>query len=256
MTCTTAVDVRVASFPATLSSEDEREADMKISRKAVMGVCVAFATAGFVMTSCADGTVGPAGEQGPAGTAGAQGAQGTMGVPGTTGNPGATGEAGPRGPEGEAGTFTGNFAGDASIGGNLNVTGRLQITGGLLFQANKVTKTAGMLGSDFVNSCVAGTNVCPASYHPCTGWEAMMIDELSAVPLFDEAGWIVGSFPNQEIHMRSLTNGNDSALCPAGSYLIKYPSNFTHGTITTVGSLHCAADTFTFPVWCCRNRGQ
>jgi hypothetical protein len=222
---------------------------MTVSRFSMFGLGFGLASFVFVVASCADGQLGPQGDPG---------AQGQQGPPGQQGQAGPTGGEGPRGPNGapgEAGTFAGNFNGDASFAGNVNIQARLQISGGLLFQANKVTKTAAMTGTQFATDTLASINVCAASYHPCTAWESMVIDELSAAPIFDEVGWVVGSFPNQDDHLRSLTNGQNFQACPAGNYLSKYPSDFVYGGVTTVGGLHCNAGSATLPVWCCRNRG-
>jgi hypothetical protein len=135
--------------------------------------------------------------------------------------------------------------------------GLVTIGAGIAFPANKVMRTAATDGATFVNQIVAGTNVCGnAAYHPCTAWEVMVIDEISATPLFDQQGWVVGSFPNIDFHMRSLVNGQDSTVCPTGSHLTKFPSVFQNGNFATAGGLHCVADTTSLPAWCCRNRGQ
>ena len=80
----------------------------------------------------------------------------------------------------------------------------------------------------------------------------MVFDVLSTEPLFPVQGWVVGSFPNLNEHLRSLSNGQNALVCPPGLYLMKYPSNFTHGTITTPGGLHCAGQGESRPVFCCR----
>ncbi|MEW5850753.1 MAG: hypothetical protein AB2A00_18340 [Myxococcota bacterium] len=96
--------------------------------------------------------------------------------------------------------------------------------------------------------------ICAAGYHPCTAWEAMVLDTLSDKPLFSNLGWTVGSFPNLEFHQRSLVNGQDSVVCPAGSHISKYPSTFTLNGATYTGGLHCVADG-TLQGWqCCRNK--
>jgi hypothetical protein len=111
-----------------------------------------------------------------------------------------------------------------------------------------------MTGTTFVQQCLAGTNMCGTGFHPCSVWEAMVLDELANTPVFDQTGWIAGSFPNLEAHMRSLVNGQHSTVCPAGSYIVKYPSNFHHAGITSRGGIHCNPETGSLPVWCCRDR--
>jgi hypothetical protein len=51
--------------------------------------------------------------------------------------------------------------------------------------------------------------------------------------------------------MRSLVNGQNSLVCPDGSYIHKYPSAFTVGSITTPGGIHCAPAATSLPVFCC-----
>ena len=65
---------------------------------------------------------------------------------------------------------------------------------------------------------------------------------------------LLGSFPNIDEHMRSLVNGQQSLVCPAGFHLIKFQSKFVSGSITTPGGIHCVADTTSLPVWCCRDK--
>ena len=172
------------------------------------------------------GTQGPAGPPGPTGPPGPAGAAGPAGARGAPGEPGARGPAGPAGP---AGGFNGTF--------DLR---------------NRVSQTNAMTGAAFAAATLAGTNVCAGGAHPCTAWEVMVLDVLSTEALFPGQGWIVGSFPNINEHMRSLVNGQESLVCPPGRFLIKYPSAFTHGNITTPGGLHCAAEGESRPVFCCR----
>jgi len=121
--------------------------------------------------------------------------------------------------------------------------------------APRVRRTAVQFsGADFASRTSAGTNICDAGYHPCTGWEAMVIDITSPTALFDSQGWVVGSFAGFDPHLRSLVNGQDSTVCPEHSHVTKYPSSYTFRAITTPGGLHCAPDTENYPVWCCRNR--
>jgi hypothetical protein len=82
----------------------------------------------------------------------------------------------------------------------------------------------------------------------------MVIDTVSINAVFDLQGWVVGGFPNIDEHMRSLTNGQNLQVCPAGQHLTKYPSIFQHGAVITPGGLHCAGDNAVMPVWCCRNK--
>jgi hypothetical protein len=81
----------------------------------------------------------------------------------------------------------------------------------------------------------------------------MVLDTLSADGLFTEQGWVAGSFPNLETHMRSLVNGQDSTVCPVGKYLAKFPK-FVWGQITTPGGLHCWLDVAELPVYCWRDK--
>jgi hypothetical protein len=115
-------------------------------------------------------------------------------------------------------------------------------------------------GDGLVPWTISGANpFCPAGYHPATAWEAMVLDIMSwpdrPVP---EAAWVVGSFPNEEFHLRSLVNGQDSLVCPAGEYLIKYPSaGFAYGLGEIkdfTGGLHCASGSEVHPLLCARNR--
>ena len=175
------------------------------------------------------GPGGPQGPAGPAGPAGPTGPRGDVGPPGPTGPRGEVGPGGPIGPRGEPGTFNGTF--------DLR---------------SRVTQTAPMTGTAFAAATLAGTNVCSDGAHPCTAWEAMTFDVLSSQPVFPNQGWIVGAFPNLELHLRTLVNGQDSSVCPPGKYLIKYESAFRHGTITSKGGIHCSAEGETRPVFCCR----
>jgi hypothetical protein len=192
------------------------------------------------------GPQGPIGPQGPVGLTGPQGAQGPTGLTGVAGPMGPAGPTGPQGPQGPAwngGTVTNatTFNAAVTFAGAINLT-------------NRVTKSANnYTGTNFVNQCLAGTNVCQAGAHPCQVWEAMVIDTLSSGVVFDVQGWVAGSFPNLDGHMRSLANGQDSTLCPVGSHITKYPSQFTLGAITSPGGLHCATDATSLPVYCCLN---
>ena len=139
--------------------------------------------------------------------------------------------------------------------GPVNLGGRVTFGGGVQF-SDRVTMTESMSGADFVADTLAGTNVCTAGYHPCTAWEAMVLDTLSADALFPGIGWVAGSFPNTLVHMRSLASGQDSVVCPnVTTYLQKWPSTFLYGELTTPGGIHCALETDVKPVYCCRNKG-
>jgi hypothetical protein len=164
---------------------------------------------------------------------------------------------------GGTGSSTQNFvdlSNSQTIGGNktfangLSITGNVSVTGGVNL-SSRVVRTGSMTGTTFVNNTLSGNNVCPATFHAMTAWEAMVVDVLAPNVIFDMQGWVIGSFPNIDAHMRSLTNGNDSVVCPAGSHLTKYPSLFQHGNVITTGGLHCAPDTASMPVWCIRNKG-
>jgi hypothetical protein len=180
-------------------------------------------------SSAMPGTPGP---QGPPGPAGPAGMPGPAGAPGPAGPRGATGEAGPRGPAGPAGP-PGGFTGTFDLRG-------------------RISQTNAMTGTAFAAATLAGTNVCSGGAHPCTAWEAIVLDVLSTEPLFSVAGWVVGSFPNIDAHLRSLVNGQDSLVCPPGKFLMKFPSAFTHGNITTPGGLHCSGAGDSRPVFCCQ----
>lgn len=140
-----------------------------------------------------------------------------------------------------------------STSGTVNLGGRVTFGGGVQF-ANRVTMTAPTPGVTFATSAIEGTNVCNAGYHPCTGWEAMMLDTLSADELFPQQCWVVGSFPNADGHLRSLADGNITTVCPATFYLSKFPSVFSHGGIASTGGLHCHDGFFQLPVCCCSNK--
>jgi hypothetical protein len=203
---------------------------------------------GQVLTFAA-GKWGPATPPAPPtgmGGGGATGPRGPEGPAGPAGPPGAPGAAGARGPAGPAGTFSGSFDGTATFNGTAALKGGIDLS-------SRVTATVAMTGTDFVARTLAGTNVCAMGAHPCTAWEIMVLDVLSTTALSDAAGWVVGSFPNLDEHMRSLANGQNSTVCPAGLYLQKYPSAFTHGGITTPGGLHCTPEGASLPVLCCRN---
>ena len=124
--------------------------------------------------------------------------------------------------------------------------------------SDRVITTESMTGSFFVSETTAGNNVCAAVadfYHPCSAWEAMVLDTLSADVLFSVEGWVAGSFPNTEPHMRSLASGQDSLVCPTvGTHLTKFPSQFLHGTVISTGGIHCRSDTESRPVYCCRDK--
>jgi hypothetical protein len=137
--------------------------------------------------------------------------------------------------------------------GAITANGMVSLKSGVDL-GSRVSKTAATTGTAFAAATLAGTNLCSAGSHPCTSWEAMVIDELSTTSPFDEQGWIIGSFPNLDFHLRSLANGQDSLICPTNSYLTKYASKFQQGAITTTGSLHCAAAATSFPVWCCKDK--
>ena len=180
-----------------------------------------------------------------------EGSRGEPGPIGQRGTPGEPGEQGPQGREGPQGAFAGTFSGNASF------TGKGEFDGGLgVNLSDRVTKTAPMSGTQFATDTIAGTNVCAMSYSPCNAWQAMVLDTLSSAPLFNEpGGWVVGSFPNLDEHLRSLANGQNSVVCPPGNYLMKYPSVFVHGGITTQGGVHCTAAAAMAPVYCCKERG-
>ena len=128
-------------------------------------------------------------------------------------------------------------------------------TCGAVSFASRVFRTPPMTGTSFVTATLAGINVCADSaFHACTVWEAMVLDTVSDTAIFDQQGWVAGSFPNVDSHMRSLASGQDSVICPAGSHITKYPSAFVSGAINTVGGPHCTPDGFSAPVWCCRNK--
>lgn len=179
-----------------------------------------------------------------------EGSRGEPGPIGERGQPGSAGEQGPRGPEGPRGTFSGSFSGNADFEGRGGFDGGLAVN----FQ-DRVVKTSPMSGAQFATDTIAGTNVCPTTYSPCNAWQVMVLDTLSSTPLFDGNGWVVGSFPNLDEHLRSFANGQNSVVCPVGSYLQKYPSVFVHGSITTQGGVHCAAQAGMAPVYCCKERG-
>jgi hypothetical protein len=150
---------------------------------------------------------------------------------------------------------TQNIGGSKTFTNGLSVTGSISISGGIDF-SSRVLKTANMTGIVFANQTISGSNVCPVSYHPMTAWEAMVVDMLAPTQVFDQQGWVIGSFPNIDINLRSLANGQDSTVCPVGSYLTKYPSIFQHGAIVTRGGMHCAPAAASMPVWCIRNQGM
>ncbi len=158
---------------------------------------------------------------------------------------------------GPPGTFSGVFDGPSTFDDSVEFNGRTSFTNGFNLPG-RVIRGPTLTGTVFATETVSNeSNVCEATapgYHPCTAWEAMVIDTLSMDEVFDAQGWVVGSFPNLDSHMRSLTNGQDSIVCPAGSYLTKYPSRFTHGAVTTAGGLHCRLDSVALPVWCCADR--
>ncbi len=203
--------------------------------------------------------MGPAGAEGAVGAIGPQGPAGAQGAIGPLGPVGPVGPQGPQGPQGPAGVFSGVFDGDTTFNGTQQVNGTsivngtLVLTSGLQFNA-RVVRTAPMNGQTFAARCINGDNPCLGAFHPCTAWEAMVLDTVSTNVVFDAHGWVVGSFPNTDEHMRSLTNGQNSVVCPPGNHLTKYPTTFSHGNITTPGGLHCSGDGAVLPVWCCRNK--
>ena len=160
----------------------------------------------------------------------------------------------------EAATFSQEATfGDATIEGSATLeaatfNGRATFDDGIRF-TSRVVKGAAMTGTAFAAATVGASNVCSAGFHPCTAWEVMVIDTISADVVFDTAGWVIGSFPNIDYHMRSLVNGQQSLVCPDGMYLAKLASNFSHGNINTPGGLHCMPQAESYPVWCCRNKG-
>lgn len=143
--------------------------------------------------------------------------------------------------------------------GAVRMGGLLDIANGLDFTGRVITTGDTMTGLEFSLSLQPEVgpivNVCTSGYRPCTAWEAMVLDVLSTEPLFLTQGWVVGSFPNQDDHMRSLVNGQHSLVCPFGYLLTKFPSDFVHGPITTPGGIHCRDWDLAFPVHCCRNDG-
>lgn len=218
------------------------------------------------------GIQGVPGQMGQQGIQGIQGVPGTPGTPGTNGTNGAQGDQGPQGDPGPPGTFSGTFtgattftgnatfngntavSGNASIGGTTTSTGRLNATGGLSF-GGRVFKGPVVQGVAFENDTFAGVNACnDPAFHVCTAWEAMVIDTISAEVVFDASGWVIGSFPNQADHMRSLVNGQDSFVCPLAKLMVKFPSNFAHGQVLTPGGLHCVDRNELHNIYCCRNK--
>jgi len=179
------------------------------------------------------GAQGPAGEVGP---------QGPIGPAGPVGSPGATGlpgEIGPEGPQGVPGA-----QGEPGLAG----------ASGAVTDALRVGPS--MTGSAFATAMQDGINYCDAGFHPANAWEAMVLDILShpARPV-GVASWVIGGFPNQESHLRSLTNGQSNVVCESGSYLSKYPSALTFGAIQDLtGGLHCAPAEMVLPTLCARNR--
>lgn len=191
---------------------------------------------------------------------GCMGPDGLDGAMGAEGAPGEAGPPGPRGPAGAPGTFSGMFAGDVAFTGDAmfdgatTCNGRLEVNDGVSF-GGRVFRTAPVTGTHFVNNTVAGVNLCgDLTFHACTAWEAMVIDTISADAAFDQQGWVVGSFPNWDGHMRSLVNGQDSLVCPLGLHLAKYPSRFAWGSMVTPGGIVCASDAAILPIWCCRSK--
>ncbi len=225
--------------------------------------------------SCSESTPGPAGARGPPGDdgpTGPQGARGPEGLPavallsvvlqdggtvtldgGLRVQAGATGVTGPRGPTGAAGQNGANGTFPNPTPTPVTFTQEVTLAGGMQF-SGKVTKTVAMTGVEFRQKTVAGMNVCAAGFNPCISWQAMVLDTLSSAstPLFDEQGWLIGSFPDTDADLRSMASGEHSTVCPAGKLLIKYPSQHVRGTMTTPGALHCIPDNASLPVWCCR----
>ena len=181
---------------------------MTVSRTTTFVLGFGLAGFLFVVASCADGQVGPQGEPGAAGTMGTQGSQGQTGP---TGGEGPRGPNGPPGDSGPPGTFGGQLRRRRVHRGQRDIQARVRITGGIVFPANKVAKSGAMRGPSSLrpHGC-RDERVRRASYHACTAWEAMVLDELSATPMFDEVGCVVGSFPNHDPHIRSLADGSRS----------------------------------------------
>ncbi len=233
------------------------------------------ALGGLLLLACActggaPGAAGPTGPQGPPGPPGPPGPTGPIGATASGGLQitvadgglvsldGGTlrvdppvGATGATGPTGFGGADGGNGVLLNPVGTAVTFNGAVTLAGGLRL-TNKVVKTAGMTGDAFLAELTAMNNVCPAGYNPCTGWQAMALENLSTTPVFDSFGWIAPGFTSPQ-HIRTLFNGQDSSMCGPTEMMIKYPSTFTHVGITTPGGLHCQNSTnFVFPVWCCR----
>jgi len=179
------------------------------------------------------------GPQGPAGAAGPQGPIGPEGPAGSPGATGLTGADGPKGPQGEQG-----IQGEPGLAG----------ASGAVTDALRAGPS--MTGSEFAAAILGGVNYCPADFHPANAWEAMTLDILShpARPV-SQTSWVIGGFPNQESHLRSLTNGQSDVVCESGSYLTKFPSAFDFGAIQGLtGGLHCSPAVTVLPTLCARNR--
>jgi collagen type VII alpha len=251
------------------------------------------ATGSFSGTFAGDATI-----QGNLGVTGSVTVGGALGVTGNLTVGGALGVTGNLTVGGALGV-TGNL----TVGGSLGVTGDLGVSGTLTAATLSVTNLkvsgasrvklsdVGWCGTDFAtrlttggtvagnfnavnnSNCVNGslpgtdaTAICGAGgWHPCTAWEAMVIEEISSDSPFTQAGWLVGSFPNIDYHLRSLVNGQNTVVCPArdpaaagapnnAGYLFKYPSTFNSNGITTPGGIHCGVETALQNVWCCKNR--
>lgn len=199
------------------------------------------------------GPAGPVGPQGPQGLQGPTGATGAAGPAGAPGAPGNQGPAGPAGADGPAGTE--GPVGPAGPPGPMGPAGPAGQDGADVTDALRQGPT--MSGFQFVSSLLNGVNFCDPGFHPATAWEAMVLDVMSypAKPITTQV-WVVGSFPNAEGHLRSLTNFQNAVVCPGGMYLIKYPSTgFNHGSITNfTGGLHCQVQNAVHTTLCARNR--
>ncbi len=210
------------------------------------------------------GPKGPDGPPGPPGVAGLRGAQGAGGVTIAV-EEGAraavdggilhvfspAGPSGAAGPAGMAGANGANGTVNSPIAAPTTFSGTVTLSAGLRF-AGRVVKTAAMTGLSFQEQTVAGTNVCPANFNPCTSWQVMSIEALSAPPPFDAPGWVIGSFHNRLDHLRSLANGQDSTVCPTEMLLTKAQSANALSGLVTPGGLRCEPVTKNLPVWCCR----
>ncbi len=227
----------------------------------LLGACAREGERGLPGVAGAQGLEGPQGPPGPPGADGTAGAGalllsvsdgGRLFVDGgallVRGPAGAAGPAGAKGPDGKAGT-----AWMPGLPIPAPTTFSAQVTfGGGLELPNRLRKTLPMTGLVFRTQTALGANVCPASYNPCTAWETLVIEAVSASPPFDTRGWVMGGFPSLEAHFRSLTNGENATQCAPDTQLLKSASVRTYGGITTPGGLRCETSTTPLPVWCCR----